>query len=166
MHLLNQSKKAHSDTVYPQFPITALREIKILQVLKNDNIVNLLEICRAKGNMEMATILICTSGISLSISLFVPSWIITYLFPTCFQYSPAVIIIIIIKCLAELHGQTCFFSSCDFQQHVSSHVLTSFCTENCQKSSILIFLFPFHQTFQLPQWFPVFVISCGEYGLL
>ncbi|XP_005092804.1 cyclin-dependent kinase 9 [Aplysia californica] len=30
------------------FPITALREIKILQVMRNDNIVNLLEICRAK----------------------------------------------------------------------------------------------------------------------
>lgn len=34
---------------YLQFPITALREIRILQLLKNGNIVNLLEICRTKG---------------------------------------------------------------------------------------------------------------------
>lgn len=32
-----------------QFPITALREIKILQLLKHENVVNLLEICRTKG---------------------------------------------------------------------------------------------------------------------
>ena len=34
---------------YVQFPITALREIKILQLLKHENVVNLLEICRTKG---------------------------------------------------------------------------------------------------------------------
>lgn len=33
----------------PQFPMTALREIRILQLLKHDNIVNLVEICRTKG---------------------------------------------------------------------------------------------------------------------
>jgi len=32
-----------------QFPITALREIKILQLLKHENVVNLIEICRTKG---------------------------------------------------------------------------------------------------------------------
>ncbi|XP_073790347.1 cyclin-dependent kinase 9 isoform X2 [Danio rerio] len=31
------------------FPITALREIKILQLLKHENVVNLIEICRTKG---------------------------------------------------------------------------------------------------------------------
>lgn len=33
-----------------QFPITALREIRILQLLKHENVVNLIEICRTKGN--------------------------------------------------------------------------------------------------------------------
>lgn len=28
------------------FPLTTIREIKILQILKNENIVNLIEICR------------------------------------------------------------------------------------------------------------------------
>lgn len=32
------------------FPITALREIKILQLLKHDNVVNLMEICRTKAS--------------------------------------------------------------------------------------------------------------------
>jgi len=32
-----------------QFPITALREIRILQLLKHENVVNLIEICRTKG---------------------------------------------------------------------------------------------------------------------
>ena len=31
-----------------QFPITALREIRILQLLKHENVVNLIEICRTK----------------------------------------------------------------------------------------------------------------------
>lgn len=34
-----------------QFPITALREIKILQLLKHENVVNLIEICRTKGKV-------------------------------------------------------------------------------------------------------------------
>ena len=34
-----------------QFPITALREIKILQLLNNENVVNLIEICRTKGTV-------------------------------------------------------------------------------------------------------------------
>lgn len=32
------------------FPITALREIKILQLLKHENVVNLIEICRTSSN--------------------------------------------------------------------------------------------------------------------
>ncbi|XP_050430550.1 cyclin-dependent kinase 9 [Adelges cooleyi] len=32
------------------FPITALREIRILQLLKHDNVVNLLEICQTRAN--------------------------------------------------------------------------------------------------------------------
>lgn len=35
-----------------QFPITALREIKILQLLKHENVVNLIEICRTKGTSQ------------------------------------------------------------------------------------------------------------------
>ena len=31
-----------------QFPITALREIKILQLLKHENVVELIEICRTR----------------------------------------------------------------------------------------------------------------------
>ena len=31
------------------FPITALREIRILKLLKHENVVNLQEICRTKG---------------------------------------------------------------------------------------------------------------------
>lgn len=42
-------KKVLMENEKEGFPITALREIKILQVLRNDNIVNLLEICRAKS---------------------------------------------------------------------------------------------------------------------
>lgn len=38
-----------SSCLSAQFPITALREIKILQLLKHENVVNLIEICRTKG---------------------------------------------------------------------------------------------------------------------
>lgn len=41
-----------SCTVLLQFPITALREIKILQQLKHDNVVKLNEICRTKREFE------------------------------------------------------------------------------------------------------------------
>lgn len=34
------------------FPITALREIKILQLLKHENVVALIEICRTKANQN------------------------------------------------------------------------------------------------------------------
>ena len=35
--------------IYFQFPITALREIRLLQRLKHQNVVNLIEICRSKA---------------------------------------------------------------------------------------------------------------------
>lgn len=37
------------------FPITAIREIKILQLLKHENVVNLIEICRYKKEQSKAT---------------------------------------------------------------------------------------------------------------
>lgn len=37
------------------FPITALREIKILQLLNHDNIVNLIEICRQYSRHNKTT---------------------------------------------------------------------------------------------------------------
>lgn len=41
-------KKVLMENEKEGFPITALREIKILQLLKHDNVVNLIEICRCK----------------------------------------------------------------------------------------------------------------------
>lgn len=41
-------KKVLMENEKEGFPITALREIKILQLLKNENIINLIEICRSK----------------------------------------------------------------------------------------------------------------------
>lgn len=41
-----------------QFPITALREIRILQLLKHENVVNLIEICRTRGRYLILMILI------------------------------------------------------------------------------------------------------------
>ena len=43
-------KKVLMDNEKEGFPITALREIKILQLLKHENVVNLREICRTKAN--------------------------------------------------------------------------------------------------------------------
>lgn len=43
-------KKILMDNEREGFPITALREIKILQLLRHENIVNLIEICRTKAN--------------------------------------------------------------------------------------------------------------------
>ncbi|XP_033223321.1 cyclin-dependent kinase 9-like [Belonocnema kinseyi] len=51
-------KKVLMDNEKEGFPITALREIKILQLLKHENIVNLIEICRTKatpGNRYRST---------------------------------------------------------------------------------------------------------------
>jgi cyclin-dependent kinase 9 len=42
-------KKVLMDNEKEGFPITALREIRILQLLKHENIVNLIEICRTKA---------------------------------------------------------------------------------------------------------------------
>ena len=43
-------KKVLMENEKEGFPITALREIKILQLLKHENIVNLIEICRTSSN--------------------------------------------------------------------------------------------------------------------
>lgn len=42
-------KKVLMENEREGFPITALREIKILQLLKHDNVVNLIEICRTRA---------------------------------------------------------------------------------------------------------------------
>lgn len=46
-------KKVLMDNEKEGFPITALREIRILQLLKHHNVVNLIEICRTKANASM-----------------------------------------------------------------------------------------------------------------
>ena len=43
-------KKVLMENEKEGFPITALREIKILQLLKHENVVNLIEICRTTSN--------------------------------------------------------------------------------------------------------------------
>ncbi|XP_055326300.1 cyclin-dependent kinase 9-like, partial [Sitodiplosis mosellana] len=43
-------KKVLMDNEKEGFPITALREIRILQLLKHENVVNLIEICRTKAS--------------------------------------------------------------------------------------------------------------------
>ncbi|CAH0599420.1 unnamed protein product [Chrysodeixis includens] len=45
-------KKVLMDNEKEGFPITALREIKILQLLKHENVVNLIEICRTKATLH------------------------------------------------------------------------------------------------------------------
>ncbi|XP_042904552.1 cyclin-dependent kinase 9 isoform X2 [Parasteatoda tepidariorum] len=45
-------KKVLMENEKEGFPITALREIKILQLLKHENVVNLIEICRTKGKYQ------------------------------------------------------------------------------------------------------------------
>ncbi|KAJ8688605.1 hypothetical protein QAD02_024400 [Eretmocerus hayati] len=45
-------KKVLMENEKEGFPITALREIRILQLLKNENIVNLIEICRTKATQH------------------------------------------------------------------------------------------------------------------
>ncbi|XP_019856007.1 PREDICTED: cyclin-dependent kinase 9-like, partial [Amphimedon queenslandica] len=42
-------KKVCMENEKEGFPMTALREIRILQLLQHNNIVNLVEICRSKG---------------------------------------------------------------------------------------------------------------------
>ncbi|XP_055389423.1 cyclin-dependent kinase 9 [Condylostylus longicornis] len=45
-------KKVLMDNEKEGFPITALREIRILQLLKHENVVNLIEICRTKATVH------------------------------------------------------------------------------------------------------------------
>lgn len=45
-------KKVLMDNEKEGFPITALREIRILQLLKHENVVNLIEICRTKASQN------------------------------------------------------------------------------------------------------------------
>lgn len=45
-------KKVLMENEKEGFPITALREIKILQCLNHDNVVNLIEVCRTKPGIE------------------------------------------------------------------------------------------------------------------
>ncbi|CAG9864302.1 unnamed protein product [Phyllotreta striolata] len=45
-------KKVLMDNEKEGFPITALREIRILQLLKHENVVNLIEICRTKASQD------------------------------------------------------------------------------------------------------------------
>ncbi|XP_059613626.1 cyclin-dependent kinase 9 [Phlebotomus argentipes] len=45
-------KKVLMDNEKEGFPITALREIRILQLLKHENVVNLIEICRTKATQH------------------------------------------------------------------------------------------------------------------
>ena len=46
-------KKVLMENEKEGFPITALREIRILQLLRHENIVNLIEICRTKVKLLM-----------------------------------------------------------------------------------------------------------------
>ncbi|KAJ8300150.1 hypothetical protein KUTeg_021669 [Tegillarca granosa] len=48
-------KKVLMENEKEGFPITALREIKILQLLRHENVVNLLEITRTRGNVAYTT---------------------------------------------------------------------------------------------------------------
>lgn len=45
-------KKVLMENEKEGFPITALREIRILQLLKHENVVNLIEICRTKASLS------------------------------------------------------------------------------------------------------------------
>ncbi|GAB6023396.1 P-TEFb-associated cyclin-dependent protein kinase Cdk9 [Chamberlinius hualienensis] len=47
-------KKVLMENEKEGFPITALREIRILQPLKHDNVVSLIEICRSKGEAAIS----------------------------------------------------------------------------------------------------------------
>ena len=58
-------KKVLMENEKEGFPITALREIRILQLLNHDNIVNLIEICRqysrqVKSRTFYLSIKLCT----------------------------------------------------------------------------------------------------------
>uniref|UniRef100_A0A3B3QD46 Cyclin-dependent kinase 9 (CDC2-related kinase) n=1 Tax=Paramormyrops kingsleyae TaxID=1676925 RepID=A0A3B3QD46_9TELE len=59
-------KKVLMENEKEGFPITALREIKILQLLKHENVVNLIEICRTKGESAHCLAKMCCLRVSLS----------------------------------------------------------------------------------------------------
>ena len=60
-----------------QFPITALREIKILQLLEHDNVVELIEICRTKPTSFNRSVRFLPEAVCASKFLMVGrSWII------------------------------------------------------------------------------------------
>ena len=42
-------KKVRMENEKEGFPMTALREIRILQLLKHENVMELIEICRSRG---------------------------------------------------------------------------------------------------------------------
>ena len=44
-----KSDGAMSPSSCAQFPMTALREIRILQLLNHENVIDLVEVCRSKG---------------------------------------------------------------------------------------------------------------------
>lgn len=54
-----------------QFPMTALREIRILQLLNHDNVTDLVEVCRSKGESPSLLRVTCamTSDLCCSYSL-------------------------------------------------------------------------------------------------
>ncbi|KAL2298015.1 hypothetical protein Nmel_016976 [Mimus melanotis] len=58
-------KKVLMENEKEGFPITALREIKILQLLKHENVVNLIEICRTKGTFQASPYNRCKGSIYL-----------------------------------------------------------------------------------------------------
>ena len=52
-------KKVRMDNEKEGFPITAIREIKLLSMLQNENIINLREIVRSQGAFALHSIQAC-----------------------------------------------------------------------------------------------------------
>jgi len=50
-------KKVRMENEKEGFPMTALREIRILQLLKHENVMELIEICRSRGMLIISLIL-------------------------------------------------------------------------------------------------------------
>ena len=51
-------KKVRMENEKEGFPMTALREIRILQLLKHENVMELIEICRSRGTKHITCVLI------------------------------------------------------------------------------------------------------------